>query len=65
MPELEILSAEQPCILCAQPTEVVTWFRDRETGEERIERTRLDHSDETCRATLALYREAFPWQRDA
>jgi hypothetical protein len=57
----EILSAEQPCILCAQPLEVVTISRDRDTGEERTERTRLDHSDVTCRATLALYREVFPW----
>ena len=58
---LEILSAEQPCILCAQPLEVVTISRDMATGEERTERTRLDHNDVTCRATLALYREAFPW----
>lgn len=62
---LEILSAEQPCILCAQPVEIVTWTRDEDTGEERTERTRLDHNDATCRATVALYREAFPWQRDA
>lgn len=59
---LEILSAEQPCILCAQPIEVVTLHRDSDTGEERIERTRLDHNDETCRDVLALYREAFPWR---
>jgi hypothetical protein len=57
----EILSAEQPCILCAQPLEVVTISRDTMTGEERTERTRLDHDEHTCRATLALYREAFPW----
>ncbi len=59
----EILSAEQPCILCAQPLEVVTISRDIDTGEERTERTRLDHDEHTCRATLALYREAFPWHR--
>jgi len=58
---IEILSAEQPCILCAQPLEVVTITRDVDTGEERTERTRLDHNETTCRATLALYREAFPW----
>jgi hypothetical protein len=58
---LEILSAEQPCILCAQPLEVVTILRDALTGEERTERTRLDHDDVTCRMTLALYKEAFPW----
>lgn len=58
---LEILSTEQPCILCAQPIEVLTITRDPATSEERTERTRLDHNDVTCRETLALYREAFPW----
>jgi hypothetical protein len=58
---LEILSAEQPCILCAQPVEIVTIYRDPDTGEERTERTRLDHDEVTCRETLALYTEAFPW----
>ncbi len=58
---LEILSAEQPCILCAQPLEVVSLFRDSDTGEERIERTRLDHSDVSCASILRLYGEAFPW----
>ena len=58
---IEILSAEQPCILCAQPLEVVTISRDSDTGEERTERTRLDHNEVTCRDTLRLYREAFPW----
>lgn len=57
---LEILSAEQPCVLCAQPIEVVTLWRDTATGEERTERTRLDHNDVTCRATVALYKETFP-----
>lgn len=56
----EILSVEQPCILCAQPMEVVTLHRDDDTGQERSERTRLDHSEELCRATLRLHREAFP-----
>jgi hypothetical protein len=58
----EILSVEQPCILCAQPIEVVTILKDYATGDERIERTRLDHSDAACAVTLALYREAFPCQ---
>jgi hypothetical protein len=58
---LEILSAEQPCVLCAQPIFVVTFFRDDDTGEERIERTQLDHNDVACAQTLALYRETFPW----
>lgn len=56
----EIMSAEQPCVLCAQPLEVVTWHRDTATGEERIERTRLDHSERSCLATLALYKEVWP-----
>ncbi len=57
----EILSIEQPCVLCAQMLEVVTISRDSDTGEERIERTRLDHNEKACAATLELYREAFPW----
>ena len=61
---IEILSAEQPCIICAQPLEVVTLHRDTDTNETRSERTRLDHSEETCMATLSLYREAFPWHAD-
>ena len=60
----EILSVEQPCILCAMPLEVVTISKCSITGDERLDRTRLDHNDETCRATLALYREAFPWSID-
>jgi hypothetical protein len=61
---IEILSLEQPCILCAQPIEVVTLHRDQDTNEERRERTQLDHDDATCAATLALYKEAFPWAQD-
>jgi hypothetical protein len=59
---LEILSMEQPCILCAQPLEVITVTRDPDTSEERIERTRLDHNEVACAATLRLYREGFPWR---
>jgi hypothetical protein len=59
---LEILTTEQPCILCAQPLEVVALYKDEVTGEEHIERSRLDHNDVECRRILALYREAFPWQ---
>ena len=58
---LEILSAEQPCIICGGLLEVVTIFRDSDTGEERTERTRLDHDDHECRRLLSLYKEAFPW----
>jgi hypothetical protein len=58
----EILSLEQPCILCAQPIEVLTVHRDSDTGEERIEKTRLDHSDVTCLRILRTYQEEFPCQ---
>jgi hypothetical protein len=58
----EILSAEQPCVFCGGLLEVVSWHRDTVTGEERIERTRLDHSDVTCAATLRLFSEEFPCQ---
>ncbi len=58
---LEILSVEQPCILCAQPLEVVTILKDHDTGQERIERTMLDHTAASCAAIFALYRETFPW----
>lgn len=56
----EILSTEQPCILCAQPLEVVTIHRDSDTGEERTERTRLDHNDYECRRVLRTYAEEWP-----
>lgn len=58
---LEILTTEQPCILCAQPLEVVTLWREPGTGEERTERNRLDHNEAECRRVLSLYGEAFPW----
>lgn len=61
----EILSAEQPCILCGGLLEVVTWHRDTETGEERTERARLDHNDRICRDTVRLYRETFPYVAEA
>jgi hypothetical protein len=57
---LEIQAVEQPCVICTQPLEVVTISRDTITGEERIERARLDHSAESCAATLRLYREEWP-----
>jgi hypothetical protein len=58
---LEIMTLEQPCIVCEMPLEVVTLFRDDVTGEGRIDRTRLDHDEHTCAARLALYRETFPY----
>lgn len=56
----EILSIEQPCVLCGQAMEVVTIHRNDDTGEERTERTRLDHSDVSCAATIRLYAETWP-----
>ncbi len=56
----EILTTEQPCILCAQPLEVVTVHSDCDTGEQRVERTRLDHNEETCLRVLRTYSEEWP-----
>lgn len=58
----EILSTEQPCIFCGMALEVVTIYRDDLTSEERIERTRLPHSDDECLRMLRLYRETWPTQ---
>jgi len=58
----EILSAEQPCILCGQLLEVVTITSDTITGEERIERNNLDHNSVSCLAALKTYREEWPWR---
>lgn len=56
----EILSAEQPCILCGMALEIVVIHRDPLTGEERIERTRLEHNEGDCLRMLALYSETWP-----
>lgn len=56
----EILSAEQPCILCGTLLEVVTIHRDDLSGEERIDRTRLQHPESECLRLNALYRETWP-----
>lgn len=56
----EILSTEQPCILCGMALEVVTVHRDDDTNEERIERVRLDHDDRECGRMIALYPEIWP-----
>lgn len=57
---MEILSAEQPCVLCGGLLEVVTWHRDPDTGAERIDRERLTHSDAECSYMLNLYPETWP-----
>lgn len=56
----EILACEQPCVLCGMALEAVTLHRDDETGEERIERTRLPHSMTECKRMIGLYREIWP-----
>ena len=56
----EILSTEQPCIFCGMALEVVVIHRDDDTRQERIERTRLPHSDSECLRMMALYKEMWP-----
>lgn len=56
----EILSTEQPCILCGMALEVVTISREESTGEERTERVRLTHNEAECRRMLTLYSEIWP-----
>jgi hypothetical protein len=51
---VEILSVEQPCVLCEQALEVWHITRDEETGEERIEREPAHH---VCPQMQALLRE--------
>lgn len=56
----EIMSAEQPCIVCGQSLDIVTLYRDDLTGEERIERERVAHDDAACLSFLRLAREYWP-----
>lgn len=56
----EILSCEQPCIICGTPLEIVTILTDDLSGEERIERTRFPHSETECLRRFNLYRETWP-----
>lgn len=56
----EILSTEQPCILCGMALQVVTLSRNGETGQERIERVNLPHDEADCCRMLALYPETWP-----
>ncbi len=56
----EILSVEQPCVLCGQALEVVTISRDDESGQERIERQPLDHTITNCAEMRKLMAERFP-----
>lgn len=56
----EILSTEQPCILCGMALQVVTICRDDETGAESIERVDLPHDQGDCSRMLTLYPEVWP-----
>ena len=56
----EILSTEQPCVLCGMALQVVTLYRDELTDEERIERVDLPHDLDACARMLSLYPEVWP-----
>lgn len=56
----EILSTEQPCILCGTALLVVTIHRDDDTGQERVDRTPLPHTEAECLRLMRLYLEAWP-----
>ncbi len=56
----EILSTEQPCILCGMALQVVILRQDEITGAEEIERVDLPHNDSECRRMLNLYPEVWP-----
>lgn len=55
---LEILSAEQPCILCGQALLIVTVYV--EGAEEKVRRESVPHDDVACLAFLALRDEEWP-----
>jgi len=52
----EILSVEQPCVLCEAPLEVWTIEHDDETGEENIRMETFHHD---CAQMQALVKERF------
>lgn len=54
----EILSAEQPCILCGQALLIVTVYG--EGAEERVRREPVPHDDVACLAFLQLRDEEWP-----
>lgn len=56
----EILTAEQPCILCAQLLEVVTIDYDDDTHTEHVRRERVEHSEQDCLSFARLYSETWP-----
>lgn len=56
----EIISAEQPCILCGQLLEIVTVMYADGDEPERIERDRVPHDNSACLSFLRLYQEIWP-----
>ena len=59
---IEILSAEQPCILCGQALLVVTVYR--EGAEEKVRREDVPHDDDACLSFLRLQNEEWPVRRE-
>ncbi len=56
----EILSTEQPCILCGQCLEIVTVYLGDVEGEEKTRREKVPHDDVACRSFLRLRDETWP-----
>ena len=54
----EILSAEQPCILCGQSLMIVTVYS--KDSEEQVRREPVPHDDEACISFLKLRDEEWP-----
>lgn len=50
----EVLAVVQPCVLCEEPLEAWTVYRDEETGQERIDKEPIPHE---CEAMRRLLRE--------
>ena len=57
----EILSAEQPCILCGQALLIVTVYI--EGAEEKVRREDVPHDNEACLSFLRLQNETWPIRR--
>lgn len=58
----EILSAEQPCILCGQALLILTVYVDE--GEERVRREPVPHDDRACLTFLSLRNEEWPYRAE-
>lgn len=58
----EILSAEQPCILCGQALLIVTVYI--EGAEEKVRREDVPHDNDACLSFLRLQNEEWPIRRE-